>query len=178
MSFKKDNLSRICTLDDPPRFAVESFDRSAVIVSERGFVSSHALDSCTSERSVHVSLIPEGVGVLADVNLNKRLYISLDFVNVQPFLYLAMVASLDSRINMVTLHGATVPGRSLSLQKKYAFGGLASAGSAAISPDGRFVAPTGEPICTDDAYPGVWDIANNRRVITDDVSCAQLFKSK
>ena len=169
---------RFCKLDAPAVYAIESFDKSAVIVSERGFVSINLLEGCTTGKSVHVSFIPKGVGVLADVNVIKQLYISLDFVNVQPFLYLATVSTLGSRKNRITLHGANLPRQSRFIQKKYAFGGQAAAGSAAISPDGRFVAPTGELTCTSDAYPGVWDIKNNRRVFTNDASCAELFKRK
>jgi hypothetical protein len=146
-----------------------------VIISERGYVSTLSLDGCTSELPVHVFSIPEGVGVLADINLSNHLYISLDFVSVQPFLYLATVGHLGSSKNLMTLHGANVPGRKLSIQKKHAFDGSGDAGSATISPDGRFVAPTGELACRVDAYPGVWNIARNKRVVIDEQSCELLF---
>lgn len=171
----RNGQSRICKLDQLPRFAVESFDRSAVIVSETGFVSVLSPDSCTSAQSVHVSSIPKGTGVLADINLSQQLYIALDFVSVRPFLYLATVGRIGSPRNLVTLHGANVPGSKLSIQQKYAFGGSGDAGSATISPDGRFVAPSGELRCRDDAYPGVWDISRNKHVVMDDESCERLF---
>jgi hypothetical protein len=95
--------SHACRLDESPKYAVESFDKSAVIVSDRGYVSAAALLQCTPDIPVHVSLIPSGVGVLADINLKKRIYVAVDFVSVRPFTYLATVARLNSSRNMVTL---------------------------------------------------------------------------
>ncbi|MFM0606964.1 hypothetical protein PQR05_20790 [Paraburkholderia sediminicola] len=170
--------SRTCQLDQAPRFAVDSFDKTALIVSERGYVPIKLLVNCNAAVPIHVSSIPSRVGVLADVNLTKGLYVALDFVNVQPFLYLATVARLGSSKNLVTLNGAYVPGRKLSEQRRRAFNGSGDAGSAIISPDGRFVAPTAAMNCLDDAYPGVWDISKNKRVLADDTSCSQLFGLK
>ncbi|MFL9903872.1 hypothetical protein PQR75_35655 [Paraburkholderia fungorum] len=170
--------SRICQLAHAPRFAVESFDKTALIVSERGYVPVRSLEECNAAVPISISSIPRGVGVLADVNLTKGLYVALDYVNVQPFLYLATVAHLGSSKNLVTLNGAYVPRRKLSEQRRHAFNGSGDAGSAIISPDGRFVAPTAAMNCTDDAYPGVWDISKNEHVLVDAASCSQLFGSK
>lgn len=167
-----------CLLDRKIGIAVESFDKSAVMVSERGYVSTAALRRCTSDIPVHVSLIPSGVGVLADINLKKRLYVSVDFVSVKPFTYLATVARLNSSRNMVTLDGAYVSGKKLSELQRYSFGSSGDAGSAVISPDGRYVAPSGKINCGPYGSPGVWDIAKNKRVITDDDSCSALFEVK
>jgi hypothetical protein len=174
----KQGKSHRCKLDEIPRYAVKSYDRTALIVSERGYVPIKLLETCNANVPVHVSHIPHKVGVLADINIKRDLYVSLDFVNVQPFLYLATVAHLNSSKNLVTLSGAYVPGSKLSVLKRHAFGGSGEAGSSLISPDGRFVAASGRMICTDEAYPGVWDIENNRRVITDDESCNALFLLK
>jgi len=165
-------------LDRKIGIAVKSFDKSAVMVSERGYVSTAALRRCTSDIPVHVSLIPSGVGVLADINLKKRLYVSVDFVSVKPFTYLATVARLNSSRNMVTLDGAYVSGKKLSELQRYSFGSSGDAGSAVISPDGRYVAPSGKINCGPYGSPGVWDIAKNKRVITDDDSCSALFEVK
>lgn len=170
-----DGASRTCMLDEYPRYAMESYDRSALILSERGYIPRELLDNCVHDVPIHMQSIPRGVGVLVDINLREKLYISLDFVNVRPFLYLATVAHIGSKRNLVTLPGAYILGKNLSKLKKQAFSSSGEAGAALISPDGRFVAPAGDIDCTDDAYPGVWDIKKNKRVITDHETCVALF---
>lgn len=178
LSISENGRSRMCRLSEPARYAVESNDKSALLLSERGYVPIKSLVNCSATMPIHVYSIPDRVGVLTDVNLTSGIYISLDFVSVQPFLYLANVARLGSSKNLVTLKGSYTRGRRLAELRKYAFGGAGDAGSSNISPDGHFVAPTGDIDCRDDAYPGVWDIARNKRVITDDDSCSALFEVK
>ena len=172
----KIDSSKICLLDKPPLYAVESFDKSAVIVSETGYVAKQELVDCRAGRAVHVLSIPSNVGVLSDINLSKGIYVALDFVSAQPFTYLATVARIGSSRNLVSVKGAYVAGRKLSELKKSAFGGSGDAGTAIISPDGRYVAPAGQMDCSQGAYPGVWDVQGNRRVVATDDACAALFK--
>ncbi|WP_157768120.1 hypothetical protein [Burkholderia ambifaria] len=169
------NDGRMCVLDQQPSTAVESFDGSAVIISERGYVEKDDLDRCVPNVMVHVSTIPRNVGVLADINLGAKLYVAVDFVTVRPMRYLATVARLDSVKNLVTINGAYLDGQSLSKLQRYAFGSSGEAGSAVISPDGRYVAPAGQIDCSEDASPGVWDIEGNIKVITGEQSCNKLF---
>jgi hypothetical protein len=166
---------RRCLLNKKIESAVESFDRSAVIVSERGYVSTEAAARCMPNVPIKISLIPAGVGTLADINLRSGLYVSLDFVSVQPMTYVATIARLNSVRNLVTLDGSFISGRKLSELQKHSFGSSGDAGSAAISPDGRYVAPAGQINCGVFGSPGVWDIAKNKRVITDDEACLALF---
>jgi hypothetical protein len=172
----KIDSSRMCLLDKPPLYAVESFDKSAVMVSETGYVAKQELVNCQAGRAVHVLSIPMSVGVLSDINLSKGIYVALDFVSAQPFTYLATVAHIGTSRNLVSVNGAYVAGRKLSELRKSAFGGSGDAGTAIISPDGRYVAPTGQMDCSQDAYPGVWDVQGNRRVVATDDACAALFK--
>jgi hypothetical protein len=172
----KIDSSRMCLLDRPPLYAVESFDGSAVMVSETGYVAKQELAHCQAGRAVHVLSIPSNVGVLSDINLSKGIYVALDFVSAQPFTYLATVARIGSSRNLVSVRGAYVAGRKLSELKKSAFGGSGEAGTAILSPTGRYVAPTGQIDCSQDAQPGVWDIPGNRRVVATDDACAALFK--
>ncbi|WP_143328345.1 hypothetical protein [Caballeronia telluris] len=171
----KIDSSRMCLLDKPPLYAVESFDRSAVMVSEAGYVAKQELAHCQAGRAVHVLSIPPNVGVLADINLSKGIYVALDFVSAQPFTYLATVARIGSSRNLVSVKGAYVAGRKLSELRKSAFGGSGEAGTAIISLNGRYVAPTGQMDCSQGSFPGVWDIQGNRRVVADDDACAALF---
>lgn len=172
----KVDSSRICLLDKISIYAVESFDKSAVMVSETGYVAAQDLMHCQIGRAVHVLSIPSNVGVLSDINLSKGIYVALDFVSAQPFTYLATVAHIGTSRNLVSVNGAYVAGRKLSELRKSAFGGSGDAGTAIISPDGRYVAPTGQMDCSQDAYPGVWDVQGNRRVVATDDACAALFK--
>ncbi|WP_126283219.1 hypothetical protein [Burkholderia stagnalis] len=174
-SLKMDD-SRTCLRDKKPRYAVESFDKSAVMFSETNYVGKYQIDHCQIGQVVHVLSIPSGGGVLSDINLSKGIYVSLDFVGAQPFVYLATVARIGTSRNLVSVKGAYVAGRKISELKKTAFGGSGDAGTAIISLDGRYVAPTGQMDCSQESYPGVWGVQNNRRVVTSDDTCTALFK--
>ncbi|CAG4893520.1 hypothetical protein [Paraburkholderia gardini] len=174
----KVNSSRMCLLDKPPLYAVESFDKSAVMVSETGYVAKQELADCQAGRPVYVHSIPSNVGVLSDINLSKSIYVALDFVGARPFIYLATVARIGTSRNLVSVKGAYVAGRKLSDLRKSAFGGSGEAGTAIISPNGRYVAPSGQMDCSEYAYPGVWDVQDNRRIVATDTACAALFKYK
>ncbi|WP_157382014.1 hypothetical protein [Burkholderia ubonensis] len=168
-------VTRSCTLDTKPIYAVASYDRSAVIVSERGYVKKNDLDNCRAGIPVRVQFIPRRVGFLSDINLRKNIYVALDFFNARPFLYLATVAHVGSSRNIVMLNGACISGKPLSQLKVHAFNAGGEAGASLISPDGRYVAPDGVVSCTDDAFPGVWDIENNKKVVLNKNSCSALF---
>ncbi|WP_167378503.1 hypothetical protein [Paraburkholderia aspalathi] len=170
-----DGQSRQCALDITPSYAVESADGGALMVSERGYVVVSDLKVCRSGAPVHVSEIPNGVGFLSDINVAKGVYVALDFVSTQPTLYLATVAKIGSKKNMVTLGGAYTGGKGVSQLKRAAFSASGDAGSSVISPDGRYVAPNGQLDCGEDAYPGVWDIQKNKRVAMDGDACNALF---
>ncbi|VWB50053.1 hypothetical protein [Burkholderia lata] len=168
--------SKVCSLDKESRYAIESFDKSAVMLSETTYVGKRQLDHCRAGEVVRVLSIPAGVGVLSDINVSKGVYVALDFVSVRPFLYLATVARVGTSKNLVSVKGAYVVGRRISELKKGAFDSDGKAGASIISPDGRYVTPTREVDCSPTSYPGVWDIKNNRRVVTVGDACAELFK--
>jgi hypothetical protein len=172
----KIDAGQVCSLDKSPRYAVESYDKSAVMVSETGYVLRRDLLHCQTGHAVHVFSIPSNVGVLSDINISKGIYVALDFVSTRPTTYLATVARVGSTRNLVSINGAYLADKRLDDLKGFAFGGNGGAGTSVISPDGRFVAPDGQVDCAEDAYPGVWDIQGNRRVKTTDDACAALFK--
>lgn len=165
-----------CGLDSPPVYAVESADSQSVIVSDRGYILKSDLKNCQAAGNIHVSKIPDGVGFLSDINASKGIYVSLDFVSTQPMLYLATVAKIGSKKNLVDLDGAYVVGKNITQLRKTAFSTSGDAGSSAISPDGRYVAPDGQIDCSQDAYPGVWDVLRNSRVFVNADACNNLFK--
>jgi hypothetical protein len=172
----KFNASHICLLNRKPKYAVESYDKSAVMVSETDYVIKRDLLHCQAGHAVRVFSIPSNVGVLSDINISKRVYVALDFVSMQPITYLATVARIGSSRNLVSINGAYIAGKKLGDLKGFAFGSSGDAGASIISPDGRYVAPDGQMDCTEDAYPGVWDIQRNRRVKAVGAACSALFK--
>ncbi|MGR3906603.1 hypothetical protein Q3A80_06115 [Burkholderia sp. SR8] len=169
--------TRLCPLDAKPIYAIASYDRSAIIVSERGYVKKEDLNNCHPENPVHVHVIPARTGFLSDINLSREIYVALDFVGTRPFRYLATVAHIGSSRNLVTIDGAYISGKSLSQLRAHAFDANGEPGASLISPDGRYVAPDGVVSCAGDAFPGVWDIENNKRVVLNDSSCSALFDS-
>ncbi|MDR5794897.1 hypothetical protein QCE49_16100 [Caballeronia sp. LZ008] len=169
---------RTCKLDEEAIHAVVSFDKSALIVSDTGYVNMRDLKQCSVSDVVHVSHIPEKVGVLSDINLPEGIYVSLDFVTVRPYTWLATVARIASTHNLVSLNGAYIKGKSIKDLQKHSFGGSGDPGTSIIAPSGRYVSPTGDATCSEDSYPGVWDVKENKRVITDQISCSALFSTE
>lgn len=167
--------TRNCALDAKPSSAVKSFDEAALIVSERGYVPMSKIELCSDGTPVHVEQIPEGVGILSDVNISKGLYVALDFVSTQPSMYLATVAKIGSKQNLVGLDGAYIKGAKISDLKKKAFSSTGEAGSSTISLDGRYVSADGQNNCRGDSYPGVWDVKENKRVVLDEKKCSDIF---
>ncbi len=166
-----------CSLDVTPTSAVESADGKAVIVSDRGFVLISDLATCRTEAPIHVIQIPKGVGFLSDINVSKGIYVSLDFVSTRPTSYLATVAKLGSKKNLVDLDGAYISKKGVNKLQETAFTSSGEAGSSTISPDGRYVAPNGQIDCSENAYPGVWDINKNKRVFLASDACNRLFST-
>lgn len=170
-----DGKTKNCTLDATPGSAVKSFDEAALIVSERGYVPMSKIETCSDGATIHVEQIPEGVGILSDVNISKGLYVALDFVSTQPAMFLATVAKIGSKQNLVSLDGAYIKGAKISDLKKKAFSSTGEAGASTISLDGRYVSADGQNNCGEDSYPGVWDIKENKRVVLNAKKCSDIF---
>ncbi|MFP3756472.1 MULTISPECIES: hypothetical protein [Cupriavidus] len=175
ITFHTDGSLRTCLLSAPANFATASNDGSAVIISARGYLRREDLENCSSDVPVRVNEIPKGVGFLTDINLRKGIYVSLDFVSVQPFLYLATVARIGTTKNLVSISGSYLPSKRISKLAKHAFLSDGIAGSSIISPSGDYVAPSGSIDCDPQAFPGVWDIKKNKRVIETPEVCSELF---
>jgi hypothetical protein len=173
----KGNQTSVCKLDTIPTYAVDSYDGDALIVSYHGYIPKKDLDNCQQDKPTHVLTIPDKVGTISDINLKHGIYVSLDFVSANPLSYLATVAHIGTSRNLVSIPGTYIAGKKLSDLRRDAFSisGNDVIGTAIISPSGNFVSPDGTINCSEDAYPGVWDIAHNKRVITDRTSCEHLF---
>ncbi len=176
-----------CSTNDELLYALLSSDRSALMVSARGYIPADSLNRCWSGGEISVSLIPANVGALSDINLSKGIYVSLDFVDLSPLSYLAMVSKIGSSVNIITLDGSYKNNKSIGKLKETAFPVGDVPGAAIISRDGNFVAVSGEIDCREGAYPGVWDVMKNKKIViklteeygSDEVRkemCMKLFK--
>lgn len=170
-----------CLLSAAPSRARLSFDGLSLLVTSRGFVSVRALRSC-GKKPLPVRTIAESAGMLEDVSLSHGLYIGLLPVSTQPLAYLAVVGTLGSARNRVSLPGAYVDGRSDEERQQQAFSYADETGPyAKISRDGVYVSSSGEVDCSRDAYPGIWNLATHQKVVLQgtneavQMSCAALF---
>jgi hypothetical protein len=174
-------IDKKCYISQKIDRAKLSTDHSALIVSYNSYISTEKLKNCQSSKKIKTEKIPGKTGFLVDINLDRKIYISLDFVSTQPMLYLATVARLGSSKNLVTLPGTYVSSDSLKRQQQKAFAySEDTENSPRISKNGRYVSVDGQMDCAENSYPGVWDIQENKKVIIFDNStyekCNYLFK--
>jgi hypothetical protein len=177
-------LERACVFQSVISQAKLSFDGSAVIVSENTYVPTKRLLSCRSS-PVTVYGTPISTGMLVDINIKSRLYIALLPVATQPYSYLATVGTVGLMTNIISLPGAYIAKQSHNKQLESAFSYSEDGGpTAKISLNGKYVSVNGVIDCSEDAYPGVWDVKNNRKVnlieegFPGNVKCQSLFLSK
>jgi hypothetical protein len=160
----------LCSVSEMPVDAKLSSDESALIVSGTAYIPTTKRSACDEKEILHPTIAAPHVGFLSDVNLRAGLYTSLMPVAVNPLSFVAVVAHLGSDKNIVTLPGSY---RSNVSSSKLRVEGLVNA-EPVISFNGRYVAPR-EIDCRPSAYPGVWDIKKNKRLVVDDESCSALF---
>ena len=175
---------KTCKLRNRAEDATLSSDGLALIVSSTEYVLTRELDACTGEHSIQAYKIPEKAGTLVDINLTRKIYVALDFVSTQPLLYAATVAKIGSTRNLVTLPGAYVQSWPLKKLQRHGFQEGPEYRLPRISLDGRYVAVSGEVRCDEDAFPGVWEVERNRKVVLGrkkyseaerDAECKRLF---
>lgn len=140
-----------------------SYDGSAVILSETEFLPTSSLFSCTATPLVPKRIAPN-VGALVDVNISKRLFLTVAPIGTNPLAFLAIVSRFGSTHNLVSLPGAYVSERPIKKLQEQGFS-YSDDDPPRISPNGRYVSPGGTPDCSKNAYPGVWDIKLNKRVV-------------
>ena len=153
-----------CTLRTKAEKAQVSYDKSASILSDTEYAPTKLLYECGSE-PLPSKRIATDVGSLVDINISKKLYLTLDVISTSPLAFLAIVSRLNSTRNLSTLPGAYVQGRPLSKLQEQGFTYNHDIARPRISPNGRFVFPGGTSDCSKNAYPGVWDIAHNQQVV-------------
>lgn len=156
--------TKICNLADKTSEAKLTHDKSAVILSGNRLIPTANLRTCGSQRLSAIQIAPS-VGELVDANVSKGIYLALDLIGTSPMSFLATVGRFGSTQNLVDLPGAYVRSKSTVALRGQGFGYNPDYQEPRISPDGRYVSPSGSMDCSDTSYPGIWDITRNRRVI-------------
>ena len=170
-------VSRSCRVVGQLEQAQLSHDGSAVIVSHIAYIPVSRLKNCGSEPVV-VNKIPGKVGFLVDINLAARIYLSLDAMGTPPLAVVATVATLDLTESMVSLPGVYTSRKNIHALREEAFP-YDEARGGFIAKNGKYASPGGIPDCSPNAYPGVWDLKKNKRVVLTgadaDTRCLELF---
>lgn len=135
-----------------------NYEQTAVILSNVDYLPIADLYKC-GNGSVRSFAVPSKTpGMLADVNLKYKLYLSVGYVTLNPTSYLATVAKLGSTNNLIRL-----PGSYLGGSEKTAYSEFDQLDpKAKISLDGRYVSPSDIVSCG--GHPGVWDLKTKRAV--------------
>lgn len=154
---------RRCAIEAQADQALLSHDGSALIISSTGYIPIARLQKCSST-PLRILNIPTNVGFLADINLDKGIYLSLDVVGAAPLSFLATVAKLGSKTNLSDLPGSYEPHDSIDILQASSFT-YSEEDKPKISPNGRYVSPSGRVDCGENAYPGVWDLTEAIRVV-------------
>lgn len=168
---------RRCRFTEKIEKAQLSHDGSAVILSDVAYIPVSQLTVC-GDQPVVVKKISDKVGFLVDINLSAGIYMSLEVVGTSPLSFVAIVAKLGSTKNIVSLPGARTLRKNMNVLKEQAFP-YDETKSGILAKDGRHASPAGVPDCSPNAYPGVWNLKMNKRVVLTgddaDRQCRELF---
>ena len=137
----------------PPRL---SHDGEYAILTEHDYIDKDALVSCT--KKTKASSIKS---LLIDINKAKKLILSADIYSLLPDGYLAEVYDIKTKKEAIIAEGFFNKKIPLKRQLKYVF--IMPAGGI-ISKDGQYVSANGDLDCTNDAYPGVYNLKTGKKV--------------
>lgn len=171
------NLTAIPGAD--PRLPLRlSNDGEYVILSEHDYIAKSELVACAKQ--VKVTSIKS---FLFDVNKSKGLVLSADVFSVSPDGYLAELYDTKTKKSIIRAKGFF--DRKIPV-KKQLLNVFSLTGYGVISRDGQYVSVNGEPDCTGDSYPGVYDLKTGKLVNGSaldgldggalDVACKKLFE--
>jgi hypothetical protein len=172
---RSDGSSTECRLthklkDIQPKF---NWSQEVVILTNTDYVGVSDLLQCSSG-SVSPSSIPQHVGFVVDVNLQKKLYLALDVVTAGTISYAATVAKLGSDRPIGNFPGEYTRGKSMEKLQEEGFG-YDDSSPGRISRDGRYVSADGSMECAIYSHPGIWDLQTGKTVVRSD-GCEVLFK--
>jgi hypothetical protein len=170
--------NRTCLIDERVTRAALTHDGQSLMINESALVLVSSLQNCGTQR-IKPLKIPKRSGMLVDFHAESMTYISHLLVTTQPFSYLAIVAKLDGTRSIVSLPGAFVEGQSKSQRLRQAFVYEEDGGpSAKISRDGRYATVSGVVDCSEDAFPGVWNLQTKSRVVLKEPAAPGNLKCK
>ncbi|MDE1713612.1 hypothetical protein PWG14_13650 (plasmid) [Chromobacterium amazonense] len=159
----------------PPRL---SNDGEYVILSEHDYIDKNELTSCTNK--IKAQSIKS---FLFDINKSKGLVLSADIYSATPDGYLAELYDIKTKKDVIQAKGFFDKKMPAKNQLENVFS-LTSNGI--ISKDGKYVSVNGDPDCTGDSYPGVYNLKTrklvNRNTLGEldgdalDAACKKLFE--
>ncbi|WP_160298897.1 hypothetical protein [Chromobacterium vaccinii] len=155
-----------------------SNDEEYIILSEHDYISKNALKDCINQ--VKASSINS---LLFDINKNKGLILSADIFSTSPDGYLADL--YDTKLKKSIFQAKGFFNKRVSVEKQLA-NVFTLTSNGIISKDGRYISVNGDPDCTGDSYPGVYDIKIGKQINSSvmgeldsdalDLACKKLFK--
>ncbi len=100
-------------------------------------------------------------GSVIDLNFDKKIYLAVVLEDVRSQRYTAVVSHFGSKKNLIKAVGFTTN----QMADSYSSFPLDDAGyGGKISLNGKYIFPTSLN-CTEEVFPGVWDIENNKKVV-------------
>lgn len=172
-----------CVLQKPASLLKISFDKEAIILSGNEYINIQDLKRC-GRTLLKPKKAPPNIGTLVDINVRAGLLLSLDPISTSPLSFLATISRTNSSKNLVNLPGAYIDGVPIATLQEQGFSYDPNTDQPKISPNGTYAAPNGEMDCSEHAYPGVWHIKRNQRVIMHGAQemiktrCAALFSDQ
>lgn len=169
-----------CVLEKPASLSKITFDQKAVILSANEYVTAEDLRNCGTS-ILKTRKIPPNIGTLVDINMHSGLFLSLDVIGTSPLAFLATVSRMNSSKSIVNLPGSYIPNLALEKLQEQGFSYDPEIDRPRFSLNGRYVSPNGNIDCTKNAYPGVWDLLEKKRVVISatrteiQTRCAALF---
>lgn len=156
------DLSEKENKDDAELINITSDKKAIIFYSSGRYIKTESLINCTVHGiDLHESPDPLGI-MVQDINFSKKIYLSYRSEDINN--WTALVAKFGSEKNLIKAKFFFDP-KSHNIDEGFK---LYALGMGRISPDGKYVAPTG-PDCEDGEsmtdFPGVWDIEKKKRIV-------------
>ncbi|MBB6116599.1 hypothetical protein F4826_003541 [Rahnella inusitata] len=136
--------------------------KAIVLANTDSYLYVNELVNCQNNKVLlHKVPVPFSIplGVVVDMNFDKKIYLLMILEDVQSRTYTALVSNFNTKKNIISADG-------FFSESSYSENGfnLGNEYSGRISLDGRYIYPESLG-CSIDSFPGVWDIINKGRVI-------------
>lgn len=141
--------------------SLTSDDLAILVYSTNKYLIPDEIVSCNDE-GVELHEIPNPPNpslTIIDINFKKRLFLSLSLEDARERSYTAIISLFGSDKNLIT-----GPSFYNANSYNYPFNTGTNRYVGKISRNGKYVSPY-DLDCSVDAFPGVWDIKNNKKVV-------------